>query len=88
VSYGLTGASEDPDTPGEVIDLDQVAHLAKTERPKLIVAGATAYARTIDPVPFREIADEVGAYFMFDGAHPPGSSPGVCTRAPSGSPTS
>jgi glycine hydroxymethyltransferase len=84
VSYGLTGASEDPDTPGEVIDLDQVAHLAKTERPKLIVAGATAYARTIDPVPFREIADEVGAYFMFDGAHPAGLIAGGVHPSPVG----
>ncbi len=35
----------------------------------MIIAGATAYARTIDPEPFRQIADEVGAYFMFDAAH-------------------
>ena len=46
--------------PGEVIDFDQVAHLAKTEKPALIVAGSTAYARVIDPRPFREIADSVG----------------------------
>ena len=39
------------------------------ERPKMIVAGATAYPRIIDPEPFREIADEVGALFMFDAAH-------------------
>ena len=38
-------------------------------RPKMIVAGATAYPRIIDPAPFREIADEVGALFMFDAAH-------------------
>src|SRR5579875_82803 len=72
VAYGLTPASDDPDAPGEVIDFDQVAHLAKTERPKLIVAGATAYPRVIDPEPFREIADSIGALFMFDMAHPAG----------------
>ena len=43
--------------------------LALAHRPKLIVAGATAYARRIDPAPFREIADEVGALLMFDAAH-------------------
>ena len=43
--------------------------LALEHRPKIIVAGATAYPRIIDPQPFRDIADEVGAYFMFDAAH-------------------
>ena len=42
---------------------------AGEHRPKIIVAGATAYPRIIDPRPFREIADEVGALFMFDAAH-------------------
>jgi glycine hydroxymethyltransferase len=46
-----------------------VRDVAVAERPKLIVAGATAYPRIIDPKPFREIADEVGALFMFDAAH-------------------
>jgi len=72
VSYGVTPQSNDPAEPGEVIDFDQVAHLAKTEKPALIVAGSTAYARVIDPVPFREIADAVGALFLFDAAHPAG----------------
>ncbi len=53
----------------ERIDLDQVRDLARTERPKLLVAGATAYPRRIDPEPYREIADEVGARFLFDAAH-------------------
>jgi len=70
VAYGVTPAR--PDGSGERIDLDQVRDLALRERPKLIVAGTTAYARTIDPVPFRQIADEVGALFMFDMAHPAG----------------
>src|ERR1700724_616743 len=61
VSYGVSPASRDRSNPGEVIDFDQVAHLAKTEKPALIVAGSTAYARVIDPLPFREIADSVGA---------------------------
>jgi glycine hydroxymethyltransferase len=72
VSYGVTPARDDAAHPGEVIDFDQVADLAKREQPALIVAGSTAYARTIDPVPFREIADSVGALFMFDAAHPAG----------------
>ena len=69
VSYGVTPRSDDPDAPGEVIDFDNVRDLALEHRPKLIVAGATAYARRIDPAPFREIADEVGALLMFDSAH-------------------
>jgi len=72
VAYGVTPATDDPEHPGEVIDFDQVADLAKSERPRLIVAGSTAYARVIDPAPFREIADSVGARFMFDAAHPAG----------------
>ncbi len=72
VSYGVSAASDDPDKPGEIIDFDQVADLARRERPKLIVAGSTAYARIIDPLPFREIADSVGALFLFDAAHPAG----------------
>jgi glycine hydroxymethyltransferase len=53
----------------ETIDYDQVRDLAKQHRPKLIVAGATAYSRIIDFALFREICDEVGAYFMVDMAH-------------------
>jgi glycine hydroxymethyltransferase len=62
VSYGVTASDER-------IDLDQVRDLALEHRPKLIVTGATAYPRIIDPEPFRAIADEVGALFMFDAAH-------------------
>jgi glycine hydroxymethyltransferase len=51
------------------IDLDQVRHLARTERPKLIVVGYSAYPREIDFAPFRAIADEVGAMLMADIAH-------------------
>jgi glycine hydroxymethyltransferase len=53
----------------ERIDMDQVRDLALEHRPKLIVAGATAYSRRIDAEPFRAVADEVGAVFMFDAAH-------------------
>ncbi|MGH9170483.1 MAG: serine hydroxymethyltransferase [Acidimicrobiales bacterium] len=70
VAYGVT--PQRADGSGERIDLDQVRDLAHREHPKLIVAGTTAYSRTIDPVPFRAIADEVGAKFMFDMAHPAG----------------
>jgi glycine hydroxymethyltransferase len=62
VSYGVTPSDER-------IDLDQVRDLALEHHPKLIVTGATAYPRIIEPEPFREIADEAGALFMFDAAH-------------------
>ncbi len=84
VSYGVTPASEDPSVPGEVIDFDQVADLAKRESPKLIVAGSTAYARIIDPAPFREIADAVGALLMYDMAHPAGLVAGGAHPSPVG----
>ena len=57
-------------TPGdERIDMDQVRDLALEHRPRMIVAGTTSYPRRIDPAPFKEIADEVGAYFLYDAAH-------------------
>ncbi len=62
VSYGV-----DPAT--EVIDYNVVPILARKHQPKLIVAGASAYSRTIDFAKFREIADEVGAKLMVDMAH-------------------
>ncbi len=62
VSYGV-----DPKT-GE-IDYDQVRTLAQEHKPRMIIAGASAYPRTIDFKRFREIADEVGAYLMVDMAH-------------------
>ncbi len=52
-----------------LIDYDEVLRIAKECKPKLIVAGASAYPRTIDFKKFREIADEVGAYLMVDMAH-------------------
>lgn len=84
VSYGVSPASDDPDKPGEIIDFDQVADLARRERPALIVAGSTAYARIIDPLPFREIADSVGARFLFDAAHPAGLIAGGAHPSPVG----
>jgi glycine hydroxymethyltransferase len=51
------------------IDLDEVERLARTHRPKLIIAGGSAYPRIIDFARFRAIADEVGAYLMVDMAH-------------------
>jgi glycine hydroxymethyltransferase len=53
----------------QLIDYDQVADIARAERPKLIIAGASAYSRAIDFKRFREIADAVGAYLMVDMAH-------------------
>ena len=52
-----------------VIDYDKVLEIAKECKPKMIIAGASAYARTIDFKRFREIADKVGAYLMVDMAH-------------------
>ena len=62
VSYGVTPSDER-------IDYDQIRDLAREHRPRMIVAGATAYPRVIDPAPIREICDEVGALFLFDAAH-------------------
>ncbi len=62
VQYGLKAN-------GSEIDYDQVAALARQHKPRLIVAGFSAYSRVIDWAKFRAIADEVGAYFMVDMAH-------------------
>lgn len=61
VSYGVNDQG--------VIDYDEVRKIALRERPRLIIVGASAYARTIDFKKFREIADEAGAYLMVDMAH-------------------
>ena len=61
VSYGVNDEG--------VIDYDKVREIAVKEKPKMIIAGARAYARIIDFKKFREIADEVGAYLMVDMAH-------------------
>ena len=55
-----------------LIDYDQMEEVARRERPKLIVGGASAYSREWDYARIRKIADEVGAIFMFDMAHPAG----------------
>lgn len=62
IAYGV-------DKETEMIDYDQVREIALKEKPKMIVAGASAYPRIIDFKKFREIADEVGAYLMVDMAH-------------------
>jgi glycine hydroxymethyltransferase len=62
VAYGV-----DPDT--ETIDLEEVSRLAHQHRPRVLLAGYSAYSRTIDFAAFRQIADEVGALFMVDAAH-------------------
>ncbi len=59
--------SVDPKT--ELINYDEVLEIARKEKPQLIIAGASAYSRSIDFKKFREIADEVGAYLMVDMAH-------------------
>ncbi|MGZ4797662.1 MAG: serine hydroxymethyltransferase [Acidimicrobiia bacterium] len=62
VAYGV-------DETTEVLDYDAIRDLARAERPKAIIAGATAYPRTIDFAAFRSIADEVGALLIVDAAH-------------------
>ncbi len=62
VAYGVNKETE-------TIDYEEVREIALKERPKLIVAGASAYPRVIDFAKFREIADELGAYLMVDMAH-------------------
>jgi glycine hydroxymethyltransferase len=62
VSYGVR-------RDDQLIDMDEVAEIARRERPKLIIAGGTAYSRIWDFAAFRRIADEVGAYLMVDMAH-------------------
>lgn len=62
VSYNVNKDSE-------LIDYEELLDIAKKERPKMIIAGASAYSRIIDFKRFREIADEVGAYLMVDMAH-------------------
>jgi glycine hydroxymethyltransferase len=62
VPYGVSRETE-------TIDYDELARLAREHRPKLIIAGASAYPRVIDYAKFREIADGVGALFMVDMAH-------------------
>lgn len=62
VAYGVKNDTE-------LIDFDQVRALAREHKPKMVIAGASAYPRTMDYAPFREIADEVGATFLVDMAH-------------------
>ena len=62
VSYGVSESDER-------IDFEALADLAEQHRPKLIVAGATAYPRVIEAAPLRRIADSVGALLLFDAAH-------------------
>ena len=62
MSYGINSDTE-------LLDYEDIASIAKRERPKLIVCGASAYPREIDFKKFREIADSVGAYLLADIAH-------------------
>ena len=74
-SYGI-------DAETEMINYDEVRRIALECKPKLIVAGASAYARTIDFAAFRKIADEVGAYLMVDMAHIAGLVAAGCHPSP------
>lgn len=65
--YQIVGYKVNPET--ELIDMEEVRRLAHEHKPKMIIAGASAYSRTIDFKAFREIADEVGAILFADVAH-------------------
>jgi glycine hydroxymethyltransferase len=65
--YNVVAYGVDKDT--SLVDMDEVARLARQSRPKMILAGWSAYPRQLDFVRFREIADEVGAYLVVDMAH-------------------
>lgn len=65
--FKMVGYGVDKET--EALDYDAIAELAKMHKPKMILAGASAYARTIDFKRFRQIADSVGAYLFVDMAH-------------------
>lgn len=67
IDYEIVDYDVDPET--EMIDYDVLREKAIREKPKMIIAGASAYSRTIDFAKFREIADEVGAYLFVDMAH-------------------
>ena len=75
VHYGVSRESEH-------IDFDQVRKLAEEHRPKLIVAGASAYSRLLDFRRFRQIADSVGAYLLVDMAHIAGLVAAGCHPSP------
>ena len=66
-TYQFIGYGVDPKT--ETLNYDQIAELAREHKPKLLLAGASAYPRIIDFARLRQIADEVGAYLMVDMAH-------------------
>lgn len=67
IDYEIVSYDVDPKT--ELIDYDKVRELALREKPKMIIAGASAYSRIIDFAKFRSICDEIGAYLMVDMAH-------------------
>ncbi len=67
IDYHIVSYDVDPKT--EMLDYDEIEKIALREKPKMIIAGASAYSRTIDFKRFREIADKVGAYLMVDMAH-------------------
>jgi glycine hydroxymethyltransferase len=75
VSYGVR-------QDDHLLDMDEVARLAREHKPKLILAGGTAYSRVWDWARFREIADEVGAYLMVDMAHIAGLVAGAAHPSP------
>ena len=75
VSYGVNRQTEQ-------LDYDEIAALAKQHKPRMIVAGASAYSRILDFKAFRQIADSVGAYFMVDMAHIAGLVAAGCHPSP------
>ncbi len=81
VSYGVRAQDHQ-------LDMDAIAESARQHKPKLIIAGGTAYSRSWDWAAFRAIADEVGAYLMVDMAHIAGLVAGGAHASPSRMPMS
>ena len=67
IDYDIVSYKVNPET--EMIDYEEVRRIAEEERPKMIIAGCSAYSREIDFKKFKEIADSIGAYLMVDMAH-------------------
>ncbi len=80
IDYEVIGYELDPKT--EMLDYKKIEELALQEKPKMIIAGSSAYSRSIDFKKFREIADKVGAYLMVDMAHIAGLVAAGCHMNP------
>ena len=86
--HGSTSSGYEVDRETEQLDMDRIRDVAKEHRPKIVLAGFTAYPREIDFAAFRSIADEVGALLWVDASHFIGLVAGGAYRRPCSTPTS